>query len=200
MRIPRLIIHEYLSDSMEVMSFTAEVSGIARVLLSPCTIWPAHNPSKTQPKGKEYRAIWDTGATNSVITRNVVNDLGLSNFTFTTVNHGGGTTEHVPVYKVNIGLPNHVAFENIRVSEGKIAGADVIIGMDIITRGDFAITNVGGKTTFTFRVPPVETINFVKTSARPSQSITQEKVTAGDDPCPCGSGKKFKDCHGKGVA
>ena len=26
-----------------------------------------------------------------------------------------------------------------------------------------------------------------------------QKMPAGDDPCPCGSGKKFKDCHGKGL-
>ena len=36
----------------------------------------------------------------------------------------------------------------------------------------------------------------------PSESIKQEPVRVGpkvgrNDPCPCGSGKKFKACHGK---
>jgi preprotein translocase subunit SecA len=27
-----------------------------------------------------------------------------------------------------------------------------------------------------------------------------EKQVGRNDPCPCGSGKKFKNCHGKGMA
>jgi hypothetical protein len=37
----------------------------------------------------------------------------------------------------------------------------VLIGMDVIGSGDLAITNHNGKTTFTFRVPPCEEIDFV---------------------------------------
>lgn len=183
---------------MNVMSFTVETDRITNVLVSPCVIFPAYDPSKSQkePRGKRYTAIWDTGATNSVITQRVVDDLKLSNFAYTSVNHGGGTSEHVPVYKVNIGLPNNVAFANVRVSEGQIAGADVIIGMDIITRGDFAITNANGRTTFTYRVPSVATIDFVPSSPQP---IIKEKQPGRNDPCPCGSGKKFKNCHGSGL-
>lgn len=31
------------------------------------------------------------------------------------------------------------------------------------------------------------------------QPIVKEKVPGRNDPCPCGSGKKFKHCHGKGI-
>lgn len=31
-----------------------------------------------------------------------------------------------------------------------------------VTKGDFAITNVDGKTTFSFQIPSTETIDFVK--------------------------------------
>lgn len=34
--------------------------------------------------------------------------------------------------------------------------------MDIITRGDFAVTNLGEKTTFSFRIPSLADIDFVK--------------------------------------
>jgi len=30
-----------------------------------------------------------------------------------------------------------------------------------------------------------------------TQPIVKEKVVGRNDPCPCGSGKKFKQCHGK---
>ena len=29
------------------------------------------------------------------------------------------------------------------------------------------------------------------------QPIVKDKLPAPNDPCPCGSGKKFKNCHGK---
>jgi len=49
----------------------------------------------------------------------------------------------------------------VRVSENAVDGCDVLIGMDVITTGDLAITNHNGKTTFSFRVPPCEEIDFV---------------------------------------
>jgi preprotein translocase subunit SecA len=30
--------------------------------------------------------------------------------------------------------------------------------------------------------------------------IIKDKLPGRNDPCPCGSGKKFKNCHGRGVA
>ena len=50
----------------------------------------------------------------------------------------------------------------VPVSEGGIAGADILIGMDIITMGDFAITNCDGQSCWTFRMPAVEKIDFVE--------------------------------------
>ena len=37
-----------------------------------------------------------------------------------------------------------------------VPNTDILIGMDIIGRGDFAISNADGKTLFTFAVPPFE--------------------------------------------
>ena len=31
------------------------------------------------------------------------------------------------------------------------------------------------------------------------QPIVKDKLPARNEPCPCGSGKKFKNCHGKGI-
>ncbi len=41
-------------------------------------------------------------------------------------------------------------------------GLGALIGMNIISQGDFALTNFGGKTTFTFRHPSKRKIDFVQ--------------------------------------
>ncbi len=183
---------------MEPQSFTITTQGISNVLKSPCLIRPDFKPTGNMapsqvPKGKEYMAIWDTGATGSVITKKVAQDLGLQIVSWATVNHAGGQSENVPVYRVTIELPNHVGFVGIKAHEGEIAAADVLIGMDIISRGDFAVTNKDGKTTFSFRVPSTQTIDFVPHKPAP---IVKGKEPGRNDLCPCGSGKKYKYCCG----
>jgi len=53
--------------------------------------------------------------------------------------------------------------------EGHILGSDVLIGMDVITQGDFAITNKDGMTTFSFRTPSLITIDFGQATDTTSQ-------------------------------
>ena len=40
-------------------------------------------------------------------------------------------------------------------------GTDVLIGMDVINNGDFAVSNHGGVTKFSFRLPSQGHIDFV---------------------------------------
>ena len=68
----------------------------------------------------------------------------------------------VNTYLVNLFLPNNVVVAAVPVSEGGMAGADVLIGMDIIAMSDFAITNCNGHSSWTFRIPSIEEIDFVK--------------------------------------
>ena len=95
---------------------------------------------------------------------------------------------------VNILLVNKVEVYQIKVTEGKISGdADVLIGMDIIGRGDFAVTNKNDKTVFSFRIPSLECIDFVKIPYKETPVKSKPKIGR-NDPCPCGSGKKYKNC------
>jgi len=94
---------------------------------------------------------------------------------------------------VSIFLPNHVVVPEVTVSECNLLGSDVLIGMDIIGNGDFAVTNLDGKTVFSFRLPSRERIDFVKRPA-PSGPAANSQVVGRNDPCPCGSGKKYKHC------
>jgi len=97
-------------------------------------------------------------------------------------------------------LPQGVGIPYLKVTEGDLpTNTDVLIGMDIITTGDFVITNKNWRTTFSFRIPSIEYIEFIneKTiNAKPPVKRSTPKVGR-NDPCPCGSGKKYKDCCGK---
>ena len=68
------------------------------------------------------------------------------------------------VYLVDVVLRNNVTVKDIHVIEAELdnQNIDMLIGMDIIGLGDFAVTNVNGITKFTFRLPSVEEIDFVK--------------------------------------
>ena len=66
--------------------------------------------------------------------------------------------------------------------------------MDVITNGNFSVTNFGGKTVVTFRMPSIKVVDYVQ-EANDTKAKIFAKVQR-NDRCPCGSGKKFKDCHG----
>lgn len=148
--------------------FTTKANGIARELKNDIYVSEIHDPATglPEPIKKPYKAIWDTGATNTCITPSVVQDLGLQpsgRAVVRVVGSGAAATEHeTATYLVNIFLPNGVVIIGVRVSENMLSGTDVLIGMDIIAHGDFAITNYDGKTWWTFRVPSNEPIDFVE--------------------------------------
>ena len=75
--------------------------------------------------------------------------------------------DETDVYLVNIGLPNRVLVQDVRVSRLGFTGGDVLIGMDIINTGDFAITHANGDTKFTFQSPPQADIDFVTAQPLP---------------------------------
>ncbi len=145
-------------------------------------------------------AIWDTGATNSVITLSSAQRLGLVPITRTPVNGVHGTKD-ANVYFVHVVLNNKQISLNLRVTECAELSPDLsvgmLIGMDVISLGDFAITNFHGKTTMTFRVPSNQEIDFVKASQMATPHISMDKTVGRNDPCPCGSGLKFKNCCGR---
>ena len=108
-------------------------------------------------------ALWDTGATNSMISDAVVKQCGLVPISYTDIHHAQGTTQNVAVYLANIVLASRITIPGVRVAIGKLRnGIDVLVGMDIISRGDFAITRPNGRTQFSFRIPAEANIDFVK--------------------------------------
>jgi hypothetical protein len=189
--------------SIHATAFTCRYDGKVLAMVGEVEIFPAFTPSTVQlgvqPQGIKYKALYDTGATHSTISPKVVRDLKLPSIGATNVGVGGGTlttTSHL----VNIGFPNHVMFGMVRVTAVTLfyRDIDVIIGMDIITQGDFAVTNYKGKTTFSFCCPSRREIDFVaEVNADNTVTPVHSDKVGRNQLCPCGSGKKYKKCHGK---
>lgn len=145
-------------------------------------------------------ALWDTGATGSVITKTTAANLGLKPSGLAKVNHAGGC-EYANTYIVDIFLPNRICFSAMKVTEcpDVVGKFGVIIGMDIISKGDFSFTNNKGNSIFSFKIPSNKETDFVAEieEAQKYQKIHELWMKKGNDKCPCCSGKKYKNCHGK---
>ena len=181
-------------------AFTLQYNGLAKSLKTQCgvckgtTIDDLNNGVK--PVVKTITAIWDTGAELSSISQNVAHDLGLAPVGRAKNYTAAGEIE-VDVYIVNIILPMNVTVVMVPVTCNDLGDTDMLIGMDIISQGDFAVTNVDKKTTLSFRIPSVEKIDYVKEQSQPTKPIVKTQEPRRNDPCPCGSGKKYKNCCGK---
>lgn len=186
----------------EYLALTKKFKGLTNRIVTDCHISfpfdPKINKGEKPPKLSKSTALWDTGATASVITQKTAATLGLKPFTKIMVSHADGESLQ-NVYLVNFYLPNKVLLPNVRVTECKDTSGTfgVIIGMDIISLGDFAITNFKGETTLSFRIPSIATTDYVKEyNDKYRMPAVVEKLPGRNDPCFCGSGKKFKHCHG----
>ena len=114
-------------------------------------------------KSIKCRALWDTGATNCCVSQDVVNQLSLISTGKTNMRTPNQTSER-DTYLVDVALPNSVRINDVCVIDSDIGNQNIgmLIGMNIINLGDFAVSNFQGKTTFTFRMPSDGTIDYVK--------------------------------------
>lgn len=172
-------------NNKDFHAFTTKYSGRANVLACKIKLSLPFdlkiNKKPHQPA--ECNAIWDTGATSSVVTKAMARKLNLKPTGKTEVRNTSGK-ELENTYLINIYLPNKVALSFLRVVECKelVGGFDFLIGMDVIGIGDFAITNVNNETTLSYRVPSIETVDYVELARRQRamrakmSRITKEKT------------------------
>jgi hypothetical protein len=182
-----------VSSPFGFRAFTTKYGQLVRAIVTPIGVCPAFDPKsppKPEPTYVEVRALWDTGATNSCITAPTAKSLGLRPTGSAVVYHVDGSCTRT-TYLVNMMLPNRVGAAGVRVTECDTVAGDfgVIIGMDIISSGDFSITNVGAKTCVSFRMPSLEEVDYVAEGKR-----LRDSAVGRNDLCPCGSGKKYKKC------
>jgi len=142
-----------------MFAFTTRYSGYSNVLTNEVQVAQTPVTGFAAFKGI-YLALWDTGATCSVITQKIVDDLNLKAVNFGTVSTPNGVYV-APFFYVDILLPNTVIVQKLLVPLGRPSGCDLLIGMDIIGKGDFAVSNFNGKTVFTYRIPSITEFDFI---------------------------------------
>ena len=102
------------------------------------------------------KSLWDTGATTTGVNIDLVHKLKLRPFRKISV-QGAHGKKTVDIYLIDLEIPNSIMFKNIRATGLELGkDVDVLIVMDVIMSGDFAITNSNGKTTFTYGTPPFD--------------------------------------------
>lgn len=165
-------------NNKDFHAFTTKYGGRANVLACKIKLsFPFDLKTNKKPHQlTECNAIWDTGATSSVVTKAMAKKLNLKPTGKTEVRNTSGK-EVKNTYLINIYLPNKVGLSFLRVVECKelVGGFDFLIGMDVIGIGDFAITNVNNKTTLSYRVPSIETIDYVALAE--SQRVMRAKMS-----------------------
>lgn len=179
---------------MDIKALSIKTTGLAKMIVSPVILKNTFSQVEINSNG-----IWDTGATNSVITKSAASKLGLVPLQKAMVNGVHGPKE-VNVYQLNITLNNRDISVTTLVTECEELSGDgdisLLIGMNIISMGDFSITNFGGNTIMSFRVPSVQHIDFVELadSRKVTIPVIKTKTPGRNDKCPCGSEKKYKHC------
>jgi hypothetical protein len=163
--------------------FTYEFDNIVGSIITPVELESESDASKKI----KVNAMWDTGANFTAINSKIVKELNLPCLGKAGVGGILGEQKIGNVYFLNIYLPNQDKHK-IKVMGAEPKNCDILIGMDIISNGNFAISCFENKTTFTFCYPSFGKIDFYKQIS--------DKVGR-NGPCPCGSGRKYKHCCGK---
>ncbi len=111
--------------------------------------------------------LWDTGASTSMITAAAADQLGLQVKGRTKI-RSVRNSSRVNVYELVLTLgkgEENVSFPLIVTECGALdddGSIGFLIGMDVISMGDFSLSNHGGKTTLSFRVPSMGGEDYAK--------------------------------------
>ena len=180
----------YAGIRAKIHAYTKEYNGLARLL--PDTVKIGSESSSFH--GRAFNAIWDTSASRTTISEKVVAELSLPVISMQKINTAGGT-HNATVHYVSLGLPNGIGFKKVMVNASKLVEPlEVLIGMDVIACGDFTVSNFNGKTKLSFRMPSCAETDYVQWAKNNDSSVKKEIKTDRNDPCPCGTGKKYKNC------
>jgi len=138
---------------------TERYGGLTQAIVTECIVFPTKQEQYGEPKFFHAKAaMWDTGATNTVLSPKVIQALGLQPFAQSGVVGVGGDKD-CGVYKVNLGLPGGQIVCDVTAYESDL-DYDMLIGMDVILLGDFCFTNKDGQSVFSFRLPSTEHIEL----------------------------------------
>lgn len=146
---------------MRPKTYTMKAEKTLHSIITPGSICKAydHLGGEPHPKILDIKMLWDTGASISLITEKVIKELGLKPVSTSGIIHAQGRTI-ADIYYIHVILPNGIEISNIKATSGNLEDADALIGMDVISLCGIAITNVKGKTQFSFEIPSEKEIVF----------------------------------------
>jgi len=150
-------------------AYTEEYGELRKQILTSVSVVEGYDSKTGSPPTtqKGFTALWDTGASQTAVTPDVANSLKLVPDGYAHCHVPGGETVNTVTYTVAITLLNKEELDSISVVQlGLLEDFDVLIGMDIITKGDFAVTSEEGRTCFSFRTPPQRKIDFRRDVSR----------------------------------
>lgn len=145
-------------------AFTLSFDGIALALQTNIGVTLGSNLTSEGEKReiKNFVGVWDTGATHTAISQKVIEQCNLQPLSKTKTSTAAGIME-CNVYLIDLLLPNSVIIQNVQATSMNMeSSVDILVGMNVIANGDFSITNLNGKTKFSFRLPSMESRDFVK--------------------------------------
>ena len=140
--------------------YTQRNPDIIEAIVSECRICHAVDFKNGEFPSKVYssqNAVWDTGATNTLISSKVVMELGITPYGKSGFSSANDIVE-ANVYEIHLAIPPAGVVCNVLAMEKDDEDYDVVIGMDVISKGDFVLTNHDGHSTFSFRLPSQEEI------------------------------------------
>jgi hypothetical protein len=150
---------------VEYRAFTITYDELAREISTPVRLEPLVTSDKrllgTQT---EVTALWDTGATMTCVKPSLRDRLKLrqSELVEPIIMSGIGGDVEADGTLVSIWPAPNFKIELCPVYITDFPGdQELLIGMDIIGMGDFAVCNANGKTSFSFAMPPFpDRVNF----------------------------------------
>lgn len=95
-------------------------------------------------------ALIDTGAMRTCISSRVADYLSLLPTGTLRVEAANGHSDLVNTHIVNIGFGEDIRFNMIQVPRLNMEDEDMIIGMDILCKGNYAVSNSDNKTIFMY--------------------------------------------------
>jgi hypothetical protein len=155
-----------MPDHIEYRGFTQTYPSIVNRLITPISIAPVSSRNKAiRGIPVKLKALWDTGAMKSLIKPELVKRLDLQMYRVgSAVSFSGiGGRVKADFTMLTIFLTDNMGIEGCPAYVINFpGGADIIIGMDIINMGDFAVCNIEGQTSFSFAMPPLpDRIDFI---------------------------------------
>ena len=111
--------------------------------------------NKINCKSGEYTAVWDTGAAHTGISHKIFDELELIPIDKSII-RGVNSILESDIALIDMEFLENLKIKDVRAGVCQLHDCDLLIGMDVIQKGDLAISHIGNRTLFSFAIPPFD--------------------------------------------